>query len=346
MKKVKWGVLGAGGIADRRTLPGMMLAKNAELVAVMEINMELAEKLRVKYNAKRAYDNAQALIDDPEVEAIYIASPVGCHLEQIIASAKAKKHVLAEKPIAMNVPDAEKAQAICDENGILSASGFMIRYHAYHQAMKKLISEGALGDIVSCRGQMTCWYPPIEGAWRQEKAISGGGSLIDMGVHCIDLIEYLTGTRTVQVAAFNDNLTHGYNVEDTSSVMIKLSNGAHAYIDSNFNIPDAAAKCRLEIYGTRGSILAEGTIGQVEGGEVSVVISGEAGYDAAQNRVDVTPIKLDVEFGNMYTKEIESFSDSILNGTPVEVPMSDAIWIQKVVKAAYEASEQGKTITL
>lgn len=346
MKKVKWGVIGAGGIADRRTLPGMMLANNAELVAVMEVNMELSEKLRAKYNAKRAYDNAEALLADPEVEAVYIASPVGCHLEQIIAAAKAKKHVLSEKPIAMTVAEAEQAKAACDENGVLSASGFMMRYHAYHQAMKKLIADGELGDIVSCRGQLTCWYPPIPGAWRQDKKLSGGGALIDMGIHCIDLIEYITGAKTVKVAAFNDTLTHGYNVDDTSNVILKLSNGAHAYVDSNFNIPDAAAKCRLEFYGTRGSILAEGTIGQVEGGEVSVVISGESGYDAAQNRVDVAPKKLDVEFGNMYTKEIESFSNSILNGTPVEVPMSDAIWMQKVIDAAYRASEEERTITL
>ena len=77
--KVKWGVIGAGGIADRRTIPGMMLAKNAELVAVMEVNMELAEKLRAKYGAKRAYDDVDALLADPEVEAVYIATPVTCH---------------------------------------------------------------------------------------------------------------------------------------------------------------------------------------------------------------------------------------------------------------------------
>ena len=208
MNKVKWGVIGAGGIADRRTLPGMMLAKNAELVAVMEVNMELSEKLREKYNAKRAYDNAEALLADPEVEAVYIASPVGCHLDQIIAAAKAKKHVLSEKPIAMTVEDAEKALAACNENGVLSASGFMMRYHAYHQKMKEFIAEGNLGDIVSCRGQLTCWYPPMQGAWRQKKELSGGGALIDMGIHCIDLIEYITGAKTVKVSAFNDTLTH------------------------------------------------------------------------------------------------------------------------------------------
>jgi len=82
--KVKWGVIGAGGIADRRTIPGMMLSEKSELVAVMEVNLELAEKIRAKYNAKRAYDNVDDLLNDPEVEAVYIASPVVYHKEQAI----------------------------------------------------------------------------------------------------------------------------------------------------------------------------------------------------------------------------------------------------------------------
>ena len=101
MRKVKWGVIGAGGIADRRTLPGMMLAKNAELVAVMEISDELAEKLRAKYNAKRAYTDYKALLADPEVECVYIASPVTCHKEQVIAAAEAGKHVRQQKRTAV-----------------------------------------------------------------------------------------------------------------------------------------------------------------------------------------------------------------------------------------------------
>ncbi|MBQ6902446.1 MAG: Gfo/Idh/MocA family oxidoreductase, partial [Oscillospiraceae bacterium] len=81
MKKVRWGVIGAGGIADRRTLPGMMLSDEAELIAVMEVNEELSEKLRVKYGAKRAYTDHKALLADPEVDVVYIASPVNFHKE-------------------------------------------------------------------------------------------------------------------------------------------------------------------------------------------------------------------------------------------------------------------------
>jgi len=348
MKKVKWGVIGAGGIADRRTIPGMMLAKNAELVAVMEINMELAEKLRAKYNAKRAYDNYKDLIADPEVECVYIASPVTNHLEQVLAAAAAKKHILCEKPIALSIEECNAAQKACEEAGILAATGFMMRYHAFHQQIKQLIADGKIGKVHSARAQLTCWYPEIEGAWRQKKALSGGGALIDMGVHCIDLIEYITGGKTVKTAAFNDTKTFSYDVDDSSSVLIKLDNGVTGYVESNFNIPDEAAFCRMEFYGTKGSILCEGTIGQVEGGTVKAVFANDdAGYAAAQNRDQSGAVMLEADLsGNMYTKEIESFSDSILNGTPVQVPLTDAIHIQKVVTAAYKASDEGITVAI
>ena len=342
MKKVKWGVIGAGGIADRRTIPGMMLAKNAELTAVMEVNEELAEKLRAKYGAKRAYTDYKALLADPEVECVYIASPVPCHKDQVIAAANAGKHVLCEKPVSLSLDDCEEVLAACEKAGILSATGFMMRYHAYHQLMKQLIADGRIGQVVSARAQLTCWYPEIPGAWRQDKKLSGGGALMDMGVHCIDLIEYITGGKTVKTVGFNDTKTFSYNVDDSSNILIKLDNGVTGYVDSHFNIPDDAAFCRLEFYGTKGSLLAEGTIGQVEGGSVKAVFSGgDAGYEAAQNRTQTGAVELTAEFGNMYTKEIESFSDSILSGSPVQVPLTDAIHIQKVVEAAYKSSETG-----
>jgi len=345
--KVKWGVIGAAGIADRRTLPGLMQAKNAELVAVMEVNMELAERIRAKYNAKRAYDNVDDLLKDEEVEAVYIASPVAFHKEQAIKAAKAKKHILIEKPIALTAKDGEEVLEVCKNEGVLIAAGFMMRFHAYHQKMKEIIESGKLGKVVSCRGQLTCWYPDIPGAWRQTKSTSGGGALMDMGVHCIDLIQYITGGRAKKVAGLIGTQTFKYEVEDSASIIFELDNGAFCYVDSYFNIPDAAAKCRLEIYGTKGSMLAEGTIGQVEGGKLDVLISDDTlGYNAQQDRVDVSPMEVKVEFGNMYTKEIESFSDSILNGRKIEVPIEDALQVQRVVEAAYESAETGKFVAL
>lgn len=342
MGKVKWGVIGAGGIADRRTIPGMMLAKNAELVAVMEVNMDLAEKIRAKYNAKRAYDNAEALLADPEVEAVYIASPVIYHKAQAIMAAHAKKHVLIEKPIALTAEDGREVLAVCREQGVLAATGFMMRFHAYHQAMRKMIADGKLGQIVSCRAQLTCWYPEIPGAWRQVRNQSGGGAMMDLAVHCIDLIQHVTGGKAVKVAALAGTKTFSYEVDDSGTLLFEMDNGANCMVDVNFNIPDAAGRGRFEIYGTKGSMLAEGTIGQVEGGKLDVMISDDSlAYDANQDHNDVTPLHLRVEFGNMYAKEIESFGNSILNGSDIDVPAEEGLQVQRIVELAYESSRCG-----
>jgi predicted dehydrogenase len=87
----------------------------------------------------------------------------------------------------------------CDDNGIKIAVGLMMRFNTYHQEMKKLIAEGKLGQIVSCHAQFTCWYPEMANAWRQTKASAGGGAMTDLGIHCLDLIEYITGSRIVRL---------------------------------------------------------------------------------------------------------------------------------------------------
>lgn len=346
MKKIKWGILGAGGIADRRTLPGMLLCEYSEIFAVMEIDPANAERLREKYGAKFAYTSAEELVANPEVDAVYIASPIQFHKTQIFAAASAGKHILCEKPIALTVAECEEITEFLKDKKVLAASGFMMRYHGYHQEIKRLIREGVIGSLVTARGQFTCWYPETEGAWRQKKSIAGGGALMDLGVHCIDILQYLSGQKTEKVAAFCETKTFSYDVDDTATLMLKMDGGLTAYVDVNFNIPDSAAICRLEFYGTKGSIVAEGTLSQIEAGEARLIVSDQGAYDAAQNRLETRSETLSVPLGNMYTKEIDSLSKSILFGDPVEVPLTDAVFVQKVCAAAYLSAEEERFVTL
>lgn len=348
MKKVRFGVLGAGGIADRRTLPGMLLAEHAEIVAVMEIDPAVAEKLREKYGAKRAYTDEKALIADPEIDAVYIASPISCHARQAKLAADAGKHILIEKPLAMTSEEGEAVVAYCREKGVKMAAGLMMRFGAYVMAMKKAIAEGKIGDVVSCFAHFTCWFPDMPGVWRQSKATAGGGALMDMGVHCIDLIRYVTGQEVRQIAAMHDTMTFHYDVEDSSVVLLRLENGTLATVQSNFNIPDDASLWRLEFFGTKGRLAGNGVIGQIDGGTVDAVfIEDVGGYNAEQGHEGGTEAaQLDVEFGNMYTREIESFCLSILEGKPLEVPAEEAIKAQKIIEAAYRANNEGRVIDL
>ena len=347
MKKIRWGVIGAGGIADRRTIPGMMEAANAELVAVMEINMDLAEKCRAKWNCKRAYDNEAALLADPEIDAVYIASPVFLHAKQAMAAADAGKHILIEKPLAMTADEGQKVVDYCKAKGVKLAVGLMMRFGAYVQAMKKAIADGKIGKPVSAYAQFTCWYPDMPGNWRQSKKNGGGGAMMDMGVHCIDLLQYILGSNAKQVAAFHDTLSFQYEVEDSSTVLLRMENGAQCVVQSNFNIPDDAAKWRIEIFGDQGRLIGDTVIGQVDGGTLDAMFLGEqGGYDAQQNKKDGEKARIEVEFGNMYTREIESFGNSLLNDLPIEVPAEDAIRVQRIMEAAYQSNDTASVITL
>jgi len=341
--KIKWGVIGCGGIAYRRTIPGMMLSENSELVAVMDTNYDAAVKVKEEFGAKYAFDNIEDVLAIDEIDAVYIATPVFCHKEQAFAAANAGKHILLEKPMGLTVEESEEIAEFCKAKGVKLGVGLMMRFSAYHQKMKELISGGALGDIVSMRAQLTCWYPEIPGNWRQNKALSGGGALMDMGIHCIDLLQYISGAKAEKVSCFAGNQTFNYSADDSAALLMKMDNGATAYVDSNFNIPDNAARCRIEFYGTKGSILAEGTISQVETGKIELTLSDDsAGYNAQQNREDEEAASsVEVVTGNMYEKEISSFANAILNDTAVEITAEDGIFVQKIVEKAYEASDKG-----
>ncbi len=344
MEKLRWGVIGAGGIADRRTIPGMLLARNAELTAVMDISRELSEGIREKYHAKRAYTSEEALLQDPEVDAVYIATPIVVHARQAKLAADYGKHILIEKPLAMTSGEGEEVLRYCAAKGVQSAAGFMMRFGAHVMNMKRAIAEQKIGTVVSGYSQFTLWLPYEPGNWRQCRAKAGGGCMMDMAVHCIDLMEYITGMRVTKVGSFNENVAFRehpeYDVEDTSTVMLRMENGAQFVVQTNFNIPDEAAKWRLEFFGTRGRLLGDTVIGQNDGGTLNAVfLESNAAYNAIQDHNDYAGVELPGEFGNMYTREIESFSDSILHGKPLEVPAADAVHVQRIMELAYRSGE-------
>lgn len=339
-QKLRWGIIGAGGIAERRTIPGLLLAEHAELIAVM--NPSRSEEIRERFGAKRAYTDAESLLSDPEVDAVYIASPVVCHATQAKLAADAGKHVLLEKPIAMTCEEGSEVLAYCQKKGVRVAAGLMMRFGTQVLNMKKAVAEGKLGQLVSGYSQFTLWLPDAANNWRQKKALAGGGCMMDMGVHTIDLVEFISGMRVTHVASMNETITFGYDVEDTSSLLLRLENGAQYVVQTNFNIPDDASLWRMEFFGTGGRLIGSTMIGQDDGGTCNALFLGsDSSYDPAQVHSAKEGIYLTGEFGNLYTKETESFSLSILNDTPFVAPAEDALHVQRIIEAAYRSSENG-----
>lgn len=340
---VRWGVIGSGGIAKRRTIPeGIVPARNAELVVVYDIDGEANDAVAGEYNARPVSSPEELFSAD--IDAVYIATPANVHCRQVLQSAKAGKHVLCEKPLGLTVKEAEMMRDACERNGVLLGTALMMRFHSQHQAALAMVRDGAIGKPVYGRAQLSCWYPPMENAWRQDPALSGGGSLIDMGGHCIDLLELYFG-RVAKVSCMIDNSVHGYASEDSAAVILSFENGAMAGVDTFFCIPDESSKNRLELYGSKGSILAQGTIGQGDAGEmIAYLQEGSAVYDAQQKRNESGGIVIAPTPINMYRAEIEEFGNAILDNRKPSIDAQPGIRNQVLLAACYESAKTGSTV--
>lgn len=335
--KVRWGVIGSGGIARRRTIPeGIVKAANAELVSVYDIDAEANMSVADQFNAKAVNSIGELL--STEIDAVYVASPANMHLRHVIACSEAKKNILCEKPLGMTVDEAERMISGCRQNGVILGTALMMRFHTQHQSALKLIREGTLGIPVYGRAQLSCWYPPIEGAWRQDPETGGGGSLMDMGSHCIDLLEMFFG-KIVSVSCFINNTVHRYKSEDSAVATLLFENGALGTVDTCFCIPDNSSKNVLELYGSKGSILAKGTIGQGSSGEMLAYLEGgDAGYDSKQQRDSREGLIINPAPVNTYLAEIEEFSKAVIEGRE---PLNNALIglrSQLILSACYSSA--------
>lgn len=321
-----------------------MNADNSQLISVFDINPKANQEVAEMFNAKAAGSIAELLKSG--IDAVYIATPVILHSEHVIACARGKKHILCEKPLGMTTRETENMISVCKEEGVLLGTSFMMRFNSQHQAALKIIKEGKLGKPVFGRAQLSCWYPPMEGAWRQDPSTGGGGSLMDMGSHCIDLLEMFFG-HIKSVSCYINNTIHEYKSEDSAIVSLYFENGALATVDTFFCIPDNSSKNVLELYGSKGSIIANGTIGQGDSGQMAAYLEGGAsGYDAAQKRNEtggelIKPLPL-----NTYRAEIEEFSSAILEKREPENNVGLGLRSQKILAACYESAATGRSVEL
>lgn len=344
-KKIKWGVIGSGGIARRRTIPeGIALAEHAKLDSVYDTNSEVNKAVAKEFQAIASQSIEELIHSD--IDSVYVASPANMHLDHVIACARGQKHVLCEKPLGLTVKEAEKMIKVCKDEGVFLGTGLMMRFHSQHQAALKLIQDGRLGKPVYARAQLSCWYPPIDNAWRQNPVTSGGGSLMDMGSHCIDLLEMFFG-KIKTVSCFINNRVHAYKSEDSAIVSLLFENGALATIDTFFCIPDNSSKNVLELYGSKGSILAKGTIGQGASGEMIAFFEEDtSGYNAKQARNAAEGQIINPKPLNTYLAEIEDFSCAILDKREPKNNSRLGLQSQIILAACYESSKTGKAVNI
>lgn len=350
MKKLRFGIIGAGTIAVVRTIPAMLECEYAEPVAVMNTRIARAEELCAKFGLKKAYDSVEAMLADPDIDAVYIATPVFLHTKLVKAAADAGKQILCEKPLGMDADDALDAVSYCRERGVTLSVDFMMRYGTHVQDVKRMIAEGKIGQVVSGCARFSAWAPYSPGYWLHDITKSGGGPIMDMGIHLIDLMQYVTGMRVTKITAMQERISfkeEGYTTDDSSSVIMRMENGAQFVVQTNFNIPDTAAKWYMDFYGTAGRLLGDMIVAQLDGGILNAVTLAPGDDLFADPQPGYGPGRtIEGEYGNMYRTLIDRFSLAVMNGTEPEVSPMDAVRDQRIIDAAYLSSEKGITVDI
>jgi 1,5-anhydro-D-fructose reductase (1,5-anhydro-D-mannitol-forming) len=254
-KTIRWGIIGCGNVTEIKSGPGFQKARGSELVAVMRRNGNLAEDYARRHRVPKWYDNAEALIFDDDVDAVYIATPPSSHKEYALAVARAGKPVYVEKPMALNFSECQEIIQACERANVPLFTAFYRRALPRFLKIQSLLEEGQIGTV---RGVNLRLYqrPSIEdkkGAtqWRVDPNIAGGGYFVDLGSHMIDLLQYLLGPIGAAVG-FSSNLGKLYMAEDTVSASFTFESGAHGVgfwsFSANENLDST------EIIGSQGKI--------------------------------------------------------------------------------------------
>jgi len=212
---LRWAVIGCGDIAYKRVAPAMVEDPGSELVAFLSNTPARAEEMRARFGARRAFSDLEALLADDEVDAVYIASPQQRHYDETLRAAAAGKHVLCEKPMALTTDECREMVAACERAGVALAVAYYRRWYPKARRIKELLDGGGIGTPVAARVMIAGKYNPAADDWKhwRVEAEAGGGCMMDVGSHRLDLIAYWLG-EPQSVAGVTGRLCMTYDVPD------------------------------------------------------------------------------------------------------------------------------------
>lgn len=344
-------IIGTGTISDMH-FSSYQNNPNAVLYGVYDYSKERAKEKAMQYGAINVYHELEDVFNDPNIDAVSICTWNNTHAELSIQALKAGKHVLVEKPLSLNLQEALRIEeAVSIYNKTLQV-GFVRRFATNTNVLKSFIDKGKLGDIyyakASCIRRLG-----NPGGWFADKTRSGGGPLIDLGVHIIDVCWYLMGRPKVKnISANTYNLLGNrgnvknlsfykatdYNqekntVEDLVNALITFENGASLQIDSSYTLHARKDETSVKLYGTKGGAELE----------PELVMTTEENDTILNVHPQIDHLTFD--FINSFQNEIDSFVGCCLTGTKSIAPIEDGVEMMKIITGIYEASEKKSEVT-
>ncbi|MEG1687097.1 MAG: Gfo/Idh/MocA family oxidoreductase [Angelakisella sp.] len=350
MSKLKIGIIGVGNIAETH-IAAYLKNPNVELYAFCDINPERLKAMSEKYGVTRTFTDKDELLSIKEIDAVSVCTWNSAHAPCTIAALNAGKHVLCEKPMAMSSAEAAEMKAAADRNGKLLMIGFVRRYGDDCATLKEMIDSNYLGEIYYTKANYLR-RNGNPGGWFGDKSRSGGGPLIDLGVHVIDLVRYLLGNPK-PISAYGVTFhklgnrnelkdRKGYysasatdadqcDVEDMVSALVRFDNGAVLDVEASFSLNIKSDVGKIELFGDKGGAKIDPDL------EMYTVVNG---------RMADVSLSSKVGFGDFFGKEINHFVDCVQNGTTCIAPAADGVEIMKILDAIYESARTGHEVVI
>ena len=324
-----WGIVGPGRIASSQIAPAIAACPTTTLVSVVSRDQRRAEDFARAHGAATSLDDYAKMLADPAVDAVYIATPNAAHAEQVIAAARAGKHVLCDKPLALTVADARRCVEECRSAGVRLGIMFQTRYHDGLADAAKLVRDGALGKVVVAEVTMSGGRNLPKG-WRTDPGLAGLGTLNNIGVHALDLLRYLLGAEVTEVTAMTDS-EPGYRVDTTALVLLRFANGALGYVHADQSAP--CARDDIVLYGSEGRVLGANLSRPGRDGTLSVIAAaGERSVPASSH--------------DAYRRVIEAFADAVAHGRDPSPSGEDGLRSVELTTAIAEAIRERRVVTL
>ena len=324
---VRWGILSTANIGVRKVIPAISKAERCEVVAIASRDGERAARAADELGIPRAHDGYEALLSDPEVDAVYIPLPNSQHAAWTIAAARAGKHVLCEKPLAMTAAEAEEMVRACATEGVLLMEAFMYRLHPSWEAVRELVASGRIGRLRAVQS----WFSYFNDDPNDIRNVAelGGGALYDIGCYSINLSRMLFEGEPTRIEASVTRDATGTDV--LTSAILAFDDGVATFTCST----RAERDQRVHIYGTDGriSIAIPFNIPPDRPTEVFVTSGGDPPVSPDTETLTFEP-------ADMYAIQAERFANTVLDDRPLPIPPEDGVGNMRVIEAIFRATDR------
>ncbi|MDP9138136.1 MAG: Gfo/Idh/MocA family oxidoreductase [Pseudomonadota bacterium] len=328
---IRWGLIGASTIA-REWVLGAIRASGGEIAAVMSTDAARGAGYARDNGIATSTTSLESLLDDRSVRAVYISTTNELHRDQTVAAARAGKHALCEKPLAMSLADARAMVAACKSAGVTLATNHHLRNAGTHRAMREAIKAGRIGKPIAARVFHAVYLPPHLQGWRLNNPAAGGGVILDITVHDADTLRFVLDDNPVETIAMAQSAGMGQaGLEDGVMGVMRFSSGLVAQFHDAFTIRHAATG--FEVHGSEGSLIGRDCMTQKAVGGVTLV--------RGDSREELT-----IDRTNLYERAVANFHSAIEGRGQPSATGEDGVWSLAVGLAAREAARTGRGVKI